>query len=64
MNLLSNAIKFTPFGGNVNINCKLITSEEEISDKNDQFTKAIRSNQGNKKYLEIQVRDSGIGISD
>ncbi|MEA5604403.1 PAS domain S-box protein [Nostoc sp. UHCC 0252] len=47
-NLLSNAIKFTPTGGRVEVQLSLVTSEEkDITDK----------------YAQIQVIDTGIGIS-
>ena len=52
-NLLSNAIKFTPEGGSVEIEIKLLPDPENISDENEESS-----------ILEIHVTDSGIGISD
>ena len=51
--LLSNAIKFTS-NGKVTILAQLITKNERLDE--------IDSNLSNK-YLEVQVKDRGIGIS-
>lgn len=48
-NLLSNAIKFTPVGGRVEVQLSVVTSQEK------QHT--------TDKYAQIQVIDTGIGIS-
>ncbi|MEH2009779.1 PAS domain S-box protein [Nostoc sp.] len=48
-NLLSNAIKFTPVGGRVEMQLSLVTGEEK--------------QQTTDKYAQIQVIDTGIGIS-
>ncbi|HYX14906.1 MAG TPA: PAS domain S-box protein [Nostoc sp.] len=48
-NLLSNAIKFTPRGGRVEVQLSVVTSQEK-QDTTD-------------KYAQIQVIDTGIGIS-
>ncbi|MCC5655475.1 PAS domain S-box protein [Nostoc sp. XA010] len=48
-NLLSNAIKFTPRGGRVEVQLSVVTSQEK-QDTTD-------------KYAQIQVVDTGIGIS-
>ena len=45
-NLLSNAIKFTPEGGVININTRLISEQDGVC------------------RLQIEVADTGIGISD
>lgn len=48
-NLLSNAIKFTPVGGRVEVQLSVVTDEEK--------------QQTTDKYAQIQVIDTGIGIS-
>ncbi|MEH2143578.1 PAS domain S-box protein [Nostoc sp.] len=48
-NLLSNAIKFTPVGGRVEVQLSVVTGEEK--------------QQTTDKYAQIQVIDTGIGIS-
>jgi len=47
-NILSNAVKFTPEGGNIRLNIKLL----ELLDD------------GNRCKIQISVKDSGIGISE
>ncbi|MEH2240907.1 PAS domain S-box protein [Nostoc sp.] len=48
-NLLSNAIKFTPVGGRVEVQLSVVTGQEK--------------QQTTDKYAQIQVIDTGIGIS-
>ncbi|MBD0388872.1 MAG: response regulator, partial [Nostoc sp. C3-bin3] len=48
-NLLSNAIKFTPKGGRVEVQLSVVTSQEK--------------QQTTDKYAQIQIIDTGIGIS-
>ncbi|MEH2362377.1 PAS domain S-box protein [Nostoc sp.] len=48
-NLLSNAIKFTPVGGRVEVQLSIVTGQEK--------------QQTTDKYAQIQVIDTGIGIS-
>ena len=52
-NLLSNAVKFTPVNGSVKMDvCNYKPGDEGFSE-----------NFGEKEYLEIKVKDTGIGIS-
>jgi ligand-binding sensor domain-containing protein/signal transduction histidine kinase/DNA-binding response OmpR family regulator len=51
-NLLSNAIKFTQKDGTVSVKISLTTGVDEANE----------SNTGNKKFIEILVKDSGVGI--
>ncbi|WP_442937061.1 PAS domain S-box protein [Nostoc sp.] len=48
-NLLSNAIKFTPVGGRVEVQLSIVTGQER--------------EQTTDKYAQIEVSDTGIGIS-
>lgn len=52
-NLLSNAVKFTPDKGNVFVNVKLKTSSKGM---------LYGANRESQKFLEISVRDTGVGI--
>lgn len=56
-NLLSNAIKFTPSGGYVEVQLSMVTQEGHKKDKV-QFSSSPHS-----PYVQIQVRDTGIGIN-
>ena len=58
MNLLSNAIKFTPCG-EVTVTARVITSVDDLSVKDSAFENIIYPD---KKYLEVQIKDTGVGI--
>ncbi|MUG93716.1 PAS domain S-box protein [Scytonema sp. UIC 10036] len=53
-NLLSNAIKFTPQGGRVEVRLSVVKHKESLLHTNSQFP---------FPYAQIQVSDTGIGIS-
>lgn len=59
-NLVSNAIKFTPEGGKVEIRTQVIDSKD--INPVDIFDKEIKQLHG--KYLQVCVKDNGIGISN
>lgn len=50
-NLLSNAVKYTPAGGEIEVRASIV--EEASADRHD----------GDQIYLNIEVRDTGIGIA-
>lgn len=54
-NLLSNAIKYTETGGMVSVNLSLIFASDDVESL---------SNQPDKQYIEISVKDTGKGISE
>jgi len=56
-NLLSNAVKFTPDGGQISLAARIVPAENIHSHMSPQLV-------GSKgEFLELQVTDSGIGIS-
>ena len=61
LNLQSNALKFTKKGGFVQIECKYITSPDELFLREHQNYYSSSSKM--IPILEIQVKDSGIGMS-
>ena len=58
---MSNSIKFTPYGGAVKVIAKKIDQYDDLSVDHATLTKVVKSNP-NKSFLEIQVKDTGIGI--
>ena len=62
INLLSNAIKFTPNGGSINVEAKIIKKPDDLSIDDLNLIKVVVNNP-NKSFLEIKVKDTGIGIS-
>ena len=54
-NLLSNAFKYTPDGGVIQVSCRLLQNSIDPSQKN-------LSDISGGDYVEITVRDNGIGI--
>ena len=73
-NLLSNAVKFTPDGGAVHVQARLVNSEQYLKavnseqdtvnsnkEKKELFTKYYSLNT-NRDFIEISVEDTGVGI--
>ena len=63
MNLLSNAIKFTPYGGIIKITAKKVYTTDDLSVQDEVLYLAVKANP-NKTFLEMQVRETGIGIKE
>ncbi|MDZ5455823.1 response regulator [Azohydromonas lata] len=62
-NLLSNAVKFTPAGGEVSVHLQRVFRQQVQGVKSDGHTRVIPPAQTQHgEFLEITVRDSGIGI--
>jgi PAS domain S-box-containing protein len=61
MHLLSNALKFTPEGGSVSVEARIVNSEQWIvnSESANQFGGTTDGN-----FIEISVADTGIGIKE
>ena len=62
--MLSNAIKFTLKNGFIQIKSKLIEKVQDLSFQDIQSFKEIILLNKNSKFIEFQVKDSGIGIKE
>lgn len=62
-NLLSNAVKFTPDGGSITVSCRLTTVLDSAGTSVLHAPQSLLQPHGpHVSYLEIAVKDSGIGI--
>lgn len=64
MNLISNAVKFTPFNGEVSICARYIQEIKDLTLFDQAFADIINKSKGTKQFIEIQVKDTGIGIRE
>ena len=71
-NLLSNAVKFTPDGGKVNLEAQMVDcliregrrrgDSKSLQVINSRIKGEYFNNRGAKKFIQISVSDTGIGI--
>jgi len=65
LNLVANGIKFTQSGGKISVSAKLIDTEHDLTVKDESLESIMRDAVDNDiQYLEVQVKDTGIGIKD
>ena len=55
-------MKFTPYGGEIVVSAKLVKKAEELSVDDADLQKIVMFSAG-ATYLEMQIQDTGLGIS-
>lgn len=63
--LLGNSIKFTPDGGCVMIDARVVTRTALVTKREamNRFNAGFCAGMGDRSFLEVEVRDNGIGVS-